>query len=467
MSDHRISKTQLINDPQKLRPHIVIVGSGASVASFPKGDKNGKQLPTMDNLVEVIGLKKIFDKHGFSPSDLNFESLYSDLHLKNPNSELIKDIENSVYDYFSSLNLPNRITLYDHLLLCLREKDVVATFNWDPFLYDSWERCKKYAPIPQPIFLHGNVRIGHCPEDDLFDGINSPCPECGKSLQPIKLLYPVKEKNYDSDIFIRSEWEYLRKKMENAFTLTIFGYGAPATDIEAFNLMKIAWKAQSQRTIEMVEFIDLKEKNELSKQWEPFLFSHHYRCYENFYDSHISNSARRTCESLLHPTIYGKFVEWYPLPKNLGFEKFIDWLEPFIMVENIKNWRLRWLKILYEFTHLDYQKGLWVENKYSNMSSSYYEDICQYFDDIAIDGDYTTQLNDGYIDKTEYELIKEFHKKLGEYDPGNKTDIEILNDTIWRETIELGFLAWSNLKSIISDTGEKEYISKLESMYLS
>ena len=60
MSDHRISKTQLINDPQKLRPHIVIVGSGASVASFPKGDKNGKQLPTMDNLVEVIGLKKNF-----------------------------------------------------------------------------------------------------------------------------------------------------------------------------------------------------------------------------------------------------------------------------------------------------------------------------------------------------------------------------------------------------------------------
>lgn len=336
MSSHLVTKTQLINEPQKLKPHVVIVGSGASVAAFPSGDKNGKLLPTMDNLTEILDLNNIFSKYEFTPNSINFESVYSDLHQENPASEMIKEIEDSVFGYFSSLLLPNRITLYDHLLLCLRGKDVIATFNWDPFLYDAWERCKDYASIPQPVFLHGNVRIGYCSDDSYFGKIHTPCPECDKKLQPIKLLYPVKEKNYNSDIFISSEWDYLRKSIENAFTLTIFGYGAPETDIEAFNLMKVAWKAQSQRTLEMLEFIDLKEKNILAKQWEAFLFSHHYRCYQNFYDSRIPNNARRTCESILHPTIYGKFAEWYPLPKRFGFKRFIEWLNPIIEVEKQK-----------------------------------------------------------------------------------------------------------------------------------
>jgi cyclic nucleotide-binding protein len=29
---------------------------------------------------------------------------------------------------------PELLTLYDHLVLSLRPKDVIATFNWDPFL---------------------------------------------------------------------------------------------------------------------------------------------------------------------------------------------------------------------------------------------------------------------------------------------------------------------------------------------
>ena len=336
MSDHKVTKTQLINEPMKLKPHVVIIGAGASVAAFPNGDKSGKLLPTMDNFIDIIGLGKIFSKYGFIPKHKNFESVFSDLYQNDPNSKLIKEIESYVSNYFSSLELPDEITLYDHLLLSLREKDVVATFNWDPFIFDAWERCMGYASIPKPVFLHGNVRIGHCEDDGYIGKISEPCPECNNLLMPIKLLYPIKEKDYNSDIFIKSEWDYLQKSIENAFTLTIFGYGAPDTDVEAFNLMKTAWKAQSQRQIEMVEFIDLKEKEELTNQWEEFLFSHHYRCYKNFYESHIPNSARRTCESIYHPTLMGKFCEWYPLPKEYNFGKFIEWLKPFIEMEKLK-----------------------------------------------------------------------------------------------------------------------------------
>lgn len=336
MSKHLITKTQLVNEPQKLKPHVVIIGSGASVAAFPKGDANGKLVPTMDNLVDILNLDKVFNKYGFQPITSNFENIYSDLHQDNPNSELIKEIEENVFEYFSNLRIPDKITLYDHLLLSLRHKDVVATFNWDPFLYDAWERCKEYAPIPQPVFLHGNVRIGYCPNDNYFGKIYTNCPECNSKLQPIKLLYPVKEKDYTTDIFINSEWNYIRHKIENAFTLTIFGYGAPETDIDAFTLMKDAWKKQSNRVLEMVEFIDIKDKSVLAKQWEPFLYSHHYRNYKNFYKSRIPNNPRRTCESILHPTIYGKFVEWNPIPRRLGFKKFIEWLKPVIEIEKFK-----------------------------------------------------------------------------------------------------------------------------------
>ena len=37
-------------------------------------------------------------------------------------------------DYFSSLALPEHPSIYDYLVLGLRPKDVIATFNWDPFL---------------------------------------------------------------------------------------------------------------------------------------------------------------------------------------------------------------------------------------------------------------------------------------------------------------------------------------------
>jgi hypothetical protein len=46
--------------------------------------------------------------------------------------------------------------------------------------------------------------------------------------EPTKLLYPIGQKNYDSDLFIRGEWEILRKAISEAYMMQIFGYSAPA-----------------------------------------------------------------------------------------------------------------------------------------------------------------------------------------------------------------------------------------------
>jgi hypothetical protein len=315
-----------------MRPHVVILGAGASVAAFPQGDETGKMLPTMDNLVEVVGLRPILEDSGVDYHSQNFEKLYSQLHEREPNSPLLKTIENTIRDYFEELQLPEEPTLYDHLVLSLRPKDIVATFNWDPFLFDAWKRHRHAVPVPDIIHLHGNVRIAYCIEHKVQGENGMCCPHCEKKLTPSRLLYPV-AKNYADDPLIDSEWKTIESYLRSAFTLTIFGYGAPETDKEAFELMTKAWKGKSQREIETIEIIDRKEKDALIERWEPFMPTFHCKHNKDFYESIITQLPRRCCEGLYVTTILGRFAESFPLPKEMKFKELMLWLEPLIEAE--------------------------------------------------------------------------------------------------------------------------------------
>ena len=139
MSD-LISFQDLLN-PTCSRPHVVILGAGATRAAFPKRDRNGKLIPLMCDFIEILHLESIIRKHGIEVSTIgNFELFFSDLFLDNSNKPLIKETENTIYDYFSDLMLPDYPTLYDHLILSLSKKDIIATFNWDPFLWQAGMR---------------------------------------------------------------------------------------------------------------------------------------------------------------------------------------------------------------------------------------------------------------------------------------------------------------------------------------
>src|SRR5205823_3445740 len=125
--------------------------------------------------------------------------------------------------------------------LSLRRKDAIFTFNWDPFLFDAWVRNRRLG-LPEIFFLHGNVRAAYCPSHPAQWG--APwvhCPECCERFVPTKLLYPVKIKNYAADRLIASAWDAAKWFLENAFALTIFGYGAPSSDVEAGDLMRTSW----------------------------------------------------------------------------------------------------------------------------------------------------------------------------------------------------------------------------------
>jgi len=321
--------------------HLVILGAGASIASTMRNpEKNGKELPSMNNFIDVVGLNDIIEELPDEVQDDNFEKLYSNLHAEKPKSDEIKEIQRRVRDYFSDMELPDEPTIYDYLILSLRPKDFIATFNWDPFLYQAFCRNMDKAPMPHICFLHGNVAIGYSDEDDKTGPSGMYSKRTGNQFEPTKLLYPVAEKNYNNDQFISREWNRFRTRLESDDTkrVTIFGYGAPDTDVEAIDIMKEAWGGAEERNMEQFELINVIEKGELRETWDDFIHTHHYDYGKSFFDSILAKYPRRTGERYMHqflPTTPAEaFQEPFPVPQDVDtLEELWDWYEPLFEVE--------------------------------------------------------------------------------------------------------------------------------------
>ena len=83
----------------------------------------------MADLVDTVGLRPLLAKAGVSADADNFEAVYSDLATSGEHDEVIAEIESTVRHYFEQILIPDTITAYDYLLLSLRPKDLIATFN--------------------------------------------------------------------------------------------------------------------------------------------------------------------------------------------------------------------------------------------------------------------------------------------------------------------------------------------------
>src|SRR5579872_3749056 len=129
--DLELSVAEEIQDTGMGRPHVVILGAGCSLAAFPTGDREGRRLPLMNNLIQALGLKPLLHSANLAEPEENFEALYSRLAGDHRYAGLLKSIEGAVTDYFAKMALPANPTIYDQLLLSLRPKDCIATFNWD------------------------------------------------------------------------------------------------------------------------------------------------------------------------------------------------------------------------------------------------------------------------------------------------------------------------------------------------
>lgn len=331
--------------------HVVILGAGASIASTIRNpEKNGKQLPSMDNFVDVVGLTDLVALVPEKLKATNFETLYTNLHNENPNSELLREIERRIKLYFGDMKLPDEPTIYDYLILSLRGKDLVATFNWDPFLYQAWVRNNKFTKdLPYLSFLHGNVAIGYSKEDNRCGPVGMYMREDGGYFEPTNLLYPVEQKNYTNDPFINVEWErvkYWLSKERGTVRATIFGYGAPASDLEAVSLLNNAWGTPDDRPMEQFEIIDITPEEELLQRWKGFIHSHHYDTASNYFDSILGLNPRRTSESYFSAyraiTPDEMFRKNNPVPRDFKtLEELWEWHKPLIEAEERKEAELK------------------------------------------------------------------------------------------------------------------------------
>jgi hypothetical protein len=192
----------------------------------------------------------------------------------------------------------------------------VFTLNWDPFLFDAYERNRDALPLPEIFFLHGNVRIGACREHDKWGAKNGRCSECCRVFDDVALLYPVYRKDYSADPYIGRNWNAARSLFKEAFTLTIFGYGAPDSDKDAYDLLKLAWLSGNSRSMEHIEIIDIASQSRLADLWPPFTPTHHYHCVTTFGQSRIARWPRRSGESIFYPMSLGTPCEAFPLPST-------------------------------------------------------------------------------------------------------------------------------------------------------
>lgn len=306
-------------------PHVVIIGAGASKAALPKGDAAGRLVPVMDELIACLGLAPELHRYGIDSNAMGFEQLYSEIASSNKHAKLKTDIENRIRDYFSCLRLPPGATLYDCLVLSLREKDLIASFNWDPFLAQAWIRNRGYAALPRIVFLHGNVAVGRCRQHRTINVLGQRCNICGALVEPTPLLYPIAKKNYSADTLIANEWAILRSYLRRAYLLTIFGYAAPESDVEAKKLMLSVWKDNPTFELAEVEIVDVKPRTSLRRTWTPFLCREHFAVWKSYRQSYLYSHPRRSCEAFAMATLQCAPWQQNTLPRFRRLERLREW----------------------------------------------------------------------------------------------------------------------------------------------
>jgi hypothetical protein len=287
----------------------------------------------MKNLVAAVGLQELVRAAGLEGQAEDFELVYSKISSTPSLKSISLEMEYRIRQYFSRLTLPNRPTIYDYLTLALREKDVIATFNWDPFLYYALERSRRYAPIPHWFYLHGCAILGCCDKCRQQGVIGDACPLCGSAFVPVPLLFPITEKDYTAQPYIEAQWNSLKSALKYAFSVTVFGYSAPSSDEAAIALMRDGWGESKERQFEELEFIDVLDQDTLRERWRPFIFPGHYHVVRDYFDSFLAKHTRRTCEAYWASNLEARFWEGNPVPRLNRLEDLWDWHSNLVVAE--------------------------------------------------------------------------------------------------------------------------------------
>lgn len=294
-------------------PHVVILGAGATMAAIPNGDKYGNRCSAMDDFIENMGLQDILHDCDIQTTSRNLETIFSELSERPECVDIKNALESQIWNKMGKLVIPDTPTAYDYLLLSLRYKDHVFSFNWDNLLIQSYQRLQSQftVDLPQIHFLHGNVGISFCGDCRIVQPSQNPsCVKCNGPLSTPGLLFPVKQKDYSADPYIAGAWSCFLKALEDAKLLTIFGYSAPSTDQEAVKMMQKAF-SQTLKALSTIEVIDIADRSVVSDKWSSFSrpVNYHIEINSSIFDSLLAKYPRRTTEGYSEVFLEGRWAE--------------------------------------------------------------------------------------------------------------------------------------------------------------
>lgn len=320
------------------RPHVFLLGAGASRAALPNGDRNGVECPVMDGFIRKTGLQQILEDTPYENLEDNLEIIYSKLHDSGLYQDKLTNLEIGIRKYFEQLTIPYTPTVYDYLLLSLRDKDFIFSFNWDDLIIQSYLRVRNITKnLPTIYFLHGNIAMGYC---DSCVGLthiaDKVCRKCSNPLKQQPLLYPIKNKDYKFNPSISNAWHDFLLIIKECSIFTIFGYGAPPSDAVAIEMMNKAFSS-SFRRFDTVEIIDLKPEKQLIDEWSPFIekTGYHVNCYTNLFDSIVAKFPRRSIEGYCKVNYEGWWGDsGLKLKEFQSIYDLGDWLNPLFINES-------------------------------------------------------------------------------------------------------------------------------------
>lgn len=333
-----VSAEELVKNPKKSADtHVTILGAGASIAAFLNGDKNGKKVPSMDQLPDILGLDWTNLIKKAKPPTGNFEYQFSWLKGNGNCDEELRYIEQLIEEYFKNFELPDSPTIYDYLVLGLRGKYIIATFNWDPFLLLAHKRNRNIVELPDIRFLHGSVNYATCIEHDVLGIEAESCPICEKKLTRGGLVFPVNDKDYTIDKVVHQDWLRIQKALNSSVHCTIFGYSGPKTDYMARKLILESWNKSPSYRNNYLEVIDIKSESEVSENWKVFYPHGHSLYSNNFWDSMLFHYPRRITEAKYNASVMGLPTRYLNPPIIDNLSELQCWYKEIAGFEEIEN----------------------------------------------------------------------------------------------------------------------------------
>lgn len=88
------------------------------------------------------------------------------------------------------------------------------------------------------------------------------------------------------------------------------------------DLLKKAWGDPEDRDLEEVSVIDIIDESTMLNTWKDFIFSHHYRYTNSFFDSYLGLFPRRSCEMT-----FATFQLNVMADNDKGFHPGMSWSE--------------------------------------------------------------------------------------------------------------------------------------------